>query len=67
MPKQTPVEEDWCNPKLERTQWYDLLDQQHRVEAFRCIWGVMEYLNRDVSASESSAVGTGIETQQVAV
>ncbi|KAM0705169.1 hypothetical protein Q7P35_007956 [Cladosporium inversicolor] len=58
MPKQTPAEEDWCSPKLERTEWYDLLDQEGRVEAFRCIWGVMEYLNRDKTTSNASEAGT---------
>lgn len=37
-------------PRLDRTGWYDLLDMMNRVEAFRIIWGVMEYLNRDVGA-----------------
>ena len=56
MPKLTPAEEDWCSPKLERTDWYDLLDQEGRVEAFRSIWGVMEYLNRDTTASSSEEI-----------
>jgi hypothetical protein len=67
MPKPTPAEEDWCSPKLERTEWYDLLDQTSRVEAFSCIWGVMEYLSRDVTVSESDVAGAGIEAQSEAV
>ena len=55
MPEQTPAEEDWCSPRLERTDWYDLLNQEQRVDAFRYIWGVMEYLNRD--ATTQSAIG----------
>lgn len=50
MPNPEPKEEDWSMPRLDRTSWYDLLDMMNRVEAFRIIWGVMEYLNRDVDA-----------------
>lgn len=61
MPSQTPVEKDWGSPKLERTEWYDLLNQQGRVEAFRAIWGVMEYVSRDVAASKTGGVATGTD------
>ena len=67
MPEQSPAEEDWCSPILERSEWYDLMDQEGRVEAFRCIWGVMEYLNRDKKASESGEVSTDGGAQSVAV
>ena len=67
MPEQTPAEEDWCSPKLERTEWYDLLDQEGRVEAFRSIWGVMEYLNRDKTANSSEGVSTDGGAQSEAV
>lgn len=67
VPKQMPVEEDWCSPKLERTEWYDLLDQEGRVEAFRSIWGVMEYLNRDKTASSSDEVSADGGAQSEAV
>ena len=36
-----------AKPKLRRTQRFDLLDEQQRVEAFRGVWGVMAYLTRD--------------------
>ncbi|KAK4889977.1 hypothetical protein LTR27_011307 [Elasticomyces elasticus] len=38
-----------CLPKptLQRSQWFDLIDQQQRVEAARGIWGVMAYLTRE--------------------
>ena len=58
MPDQTPAEQDWCSPCLERTEWYDLLDQEQRVDAFRYIWGVMEYLNRDTTAKSSDGAST---------
>jgi hypothetical protein len=67
MPKPTPVEEDWCSPKLQRTEWYDLLDQEARVEAFRSIWGVMEYLNRDKTTAQAGEVSTVGEAQAEAV
>lgn len=59
LPQPTPAEEDWCSPPLERTEWYDLFDQESRVDAFRCIWGVMEYATRDVATGGSGAVSTG--------
>jgi hypothetical protein len=59
MPEQTPAQIDWSSPRLERTEWYDLFDRKDRVEAFSCIWGVMEYVNRDVPKSGSGAVSAG--------
>lgn len=67
MPKPTPVEEDWYSPKLQRTEWYNLLDQEGRVEAFRSLWGVMEYLNRDKTAAKSGEVSTVGEAEAGAV
>jgi hypothetical protein len=67
MPEQTPTEEHWCSPRLERTEWYDLLDQEGRVQAFRCIWGVMEYVNREVTTSNTDAVSTGDQAKAEAV
>lgn len=46
------MEEDWSVPRLERTDWLDLFDQEQRVQAFKCAWGVMEYVSRDVGGSE---------------
>ncbi|EME81131.1 uncharacterized protein MYCFIDRAFT_97007, partial [Pseudocercospora fijiensis CIRAD86] len=46
MPQPVPEDENWCRPRLQRTQWYDLLDIQQRVEAFRALWGIMSYLMR---------------------
>ncbi|KAK0859566.1 hypothetical protein LTR91_020857 [Friedmanniomyces endolithicus] len=43
-----------AKPKLQRSQWFDLFDEQQRVEAFRGVWGVMAYLTRDS--------GVGVET-----
>ena len=49
MPQPVPEDENWCRPRLQRTQWYDLLDIQERVEAFRALWGIMSYLMREVN------------------
>ncbi|KAK0283581.1 hypothetical protein LTR35_006040 [Friedmanniomyces endolithicus] len=40
-----------AKPKLQRSRWFDLFDEQQRVEAFRGVWGVMAYLKRDTEAS----------------
>jgi len=49
------LEDDWSVPKLERTEWLDLFDQQQRVDAFKSVWGVMEYVTRDVGKGETAA------------
>ena len=33
----------------------DLFDQQQRVDAFKSVWGVMEYVTRDVGKGETAA------------
>lgn len=44
---QSPANEpDWCRPRIQRTRWYDLFDSDDRIEAFKRIWGIMEYLTR---------------------
>lgn len=53
-PSRTPSEDDWSTPRVERTAWFDLFDQEQRVEAFKCIWGVMEYKTRDVDGGETA-------------
>jgi hypothetical protein len=57
-PAQFPLEEDWSIPKVERTVWYDLFEQEQRAQAFKCVWGVMEYLCRDVGRGENADVAT---------
>lgn len=47
-PDPPPEDLNWCSPKLQRTQWYDLFDMEQRVEAYRALWGVMAYLTRDI-------------------
>ena len=46
LPNPLPAHSDWCGPKLQRSEWFDLFDVEQRVLAFRGIWGVMEYLSR---------------------
>lgn len=56
MPDPRPVEHDWCRPKLQRSQWYDLFSMEQRVEAYRGLWGVMNYLVRETSGSGGTEV-----------
>ncbi|KAK5124356.1 hypothetical protein LTR85_001573 [Meristemomyces frigidus] len=51
LPEPTPIEADWCKPKLQRSQWFDLFDKEQRVEAFRGLWGVVAYLTREAGAT----------------
>lgn len=46
MPNQIPADADWCTPQVRRSQWYDLFDQNERLEAFQGLWAVMAYLTR---------------------
>lgn len=50
-PDPVPLDKDWCSPTLQRTQWFDLLDVDERVQAFRALWGVTAYLTRDIDSS----------------
>ncbi|SMY25112.1 unnamed protein product [Zymoseptoria tritici ST99CH_1A5] len=47
-------ERQWHTPKLQRTRWYDLFNVDDRVEAFRALWGVMEWLTRYPQGSNAS-------------
>jgi hypothetical protein len=55
LPQSPPEDDQWCQPKLQRTEWFDLFDIKQRVEAFRGLWGVMAYLTRDVGQALKSA------------
>ena len=46
LPEPLPEGTDWCRPKLQRTKWYDLLNVEDRVQAFRTLWGISCYLFR---------------------
>lgn len=48
MPQTPPEDTDWSRPKLQRSKWYDLFQEEQRVEAFRGLWGVMAFLCRSV-------------------
>lgn len=66
MPDPIPDHQDWCSPRLERTDWFDLFNQEQRVDAFRYIWGVMEYLNRDMTTKSSNEVSNSDAAQTFA-
>ncbi|KAF2173778.1 hypothetical protein M409DRAFT_16050 [Zasmidium cellare ATCC 36951] len=51
LPNPMPSDPAWCAPRLQRTQWYDLLDIEQRVQAFCVLWGIMAYLTRDVNTT----------------
>ena len=52
-PEPLPNTADWCRPRLQRSQWYDFYSKEQRVEAFRSLWGVLSYLNHEISSGES--------------
>lgn len=61
LPYPMPEDNDWCRPKLQRTKWYDLLDVEERVQAFRVLWGISCYLfrhNGDANETAAMQVGT---------
>lgn len=58
LPNPMPENPDWCGPRLQRTQWFDMLDIEQRVQAFRALWGVMGYLTRDVPTTAKPAEET---------
>jgi hypothetical protein len=45
-PETIPEDKDWCHPVLQRSKWFDLFNMNDRIEAFRCLWGIMCYLTR---------------------
>jgi len=49
-----PTDPEWCRPLMQRSQWFDLFDVGQRVEAFRCLWGIMSYLTRDTPETATS-------------
>ncbi|KAF2211285.1 hypothetical protein CERZMDRAFT_106504 [Cercospora zeae-maydis SCOH1-5] len=49
------VDENWSRPRLQRTRWYDLLDVNDRIEAFRILWGITSYLFRNVEKKSDEA------------
>lgn len=46
LPNPLPADPKWCQPLMQRTQWFDLFNVAQRVEAFRCLWGIMCFLTR---------------------
>ncbi|KAL1310966.1 hypothetical protein AAFC00_001186 [Neodothiora populina] len=46
MPESLPEDPEWCRPVMQRSEWFDLFNRTQRVEAFRCLWGALCYLNR---------------------
>ncbi|KAK4498117.1 hypothetical protein PRZ48_010773 [Zasmidium cellare] len=57
LPDPLPSDRSWCAPRLQRTQWYDLMDIEQRVQAFRALWGIMAFLTRDVNTARTDLEG----------
>jgi hypothetical protein len=58
LPESEPSDPNWCSPKLERTQWFNLFSVEDRAEAMRGLWGVMSYLLRAKDVyQEDTAMG----------
>ncbi|KAF2773665.1 hypothetical protein EJ03DRAFT_285864 [Teratosphaeria nubilosa] len=51
-PVPPPEDSQWCRPRLQRSQWFDLFDMDQRIDAFRGLWGIMAYLSREVGPKE---------------
>ncbi|KAF2724291.1 hypothetical protein K431DRAFT_155641 [Polychaeton citri CBS 116435] len=47
-PNPAPLQQDWCQPRLQRTKWFDIFDVDERQEAFTAITDVMTYLTREL-------------------
>jgi hypothetical protein len=56
------AERGWQRPRLQRSKWFDIFNCEQRIEAFRCLWGVMAYLTRDDERLEDSANGDATMT-----
>lgn len=41
---------DWCEFKMRKTKWFDLMVEQDRVEAARAVSGVLAFLERNETA-----------------
>lgn len=64
LPDPLPADPTWCQPKMQRSQWFNFFDIPQRVEAFKCLWGVMSYLTR--STGEDAVPGAMATTAEVA-
>jgi len=62
LPSTLPSDPTWCQPSMQRSQWFNLFHIGQRVEAFRCLWGVMCYLTR--SRAEDALAGNGGEAME---
>lgn len=51
LPDSSSQEHDWCRPKFQRSQWFDLFNADDRISAFRTLWAVMAYLTRPIETS----------------
>ncbi|WPH00557.1 Hypothetical protein R9X50_00338700 [Acrodontium crateriforme] len=64
-PDSIPAENKWCQPIMQRSQWFDLFDVEQRVLAFRMLWGVMTYLTRTMEGDEEESKAAEIKTAEM--
>lgn len=50
LPEET-TRNGWHKPQIYRTKWYNLLDADDRVEAFRGLWGLISFQMRAAHTS----------------
>lgn len=43
-----PARESWYRLEVRRSSWFDLLKREDRLLAMRGIWGIMDFLMRDL-------------------
>ncbi len=47
-PNFIPARESWYKLEVRRSSWFDLLKKEDRLLAMRGIWGIMDFLMRDL-------------------
>lgn len=57
LPSPMSSDAEWCSPKLQRTRWLNLFDNEDRIEAMRGIWGILSYLMRANSIVTAASGG----------
>lgn len=63
LPEPLPSDASWSIPQVQRSPWFDLLNQDDRSEAFRGLWGIMAYMTRDGYESVAKRSGENIVSE----
>lgn len=51
-PEDEPTKRSWDGVQAWRSPWFDVFETDQRLEAMRCLWGVMAYQMRTTAPSE---------------